>query len=159
MTISTTMFMGTKEYSVDEKGRVFMPPKFRDDLGETLVIYKNLETNCIKVYPYDAFETMAKDLKDLPIHNKKVSMIVDRIIGRAEPVQLDKQGRIMLPVKLRDSVKIDKEVCVVGKIDHFEVWSKEERARYEESEFDYEEALDYTQDMMWKLKLERLNGK
>ena len=119
------MFVGTKEYSVDEKGRVVLPPKYRDDLAGEIIIFKDIVSNCIRVYPYEEYEKYIAELDKEVLSDKNAEILLDRAISRAESVQLDKQGRIMIPQKMRDSVGIDKEVLVIGKRTRFEIWTQE----------------------------------
>lgn len=119
------MFVGTKEYSVDEKGRVVLPPKYRDELAGEIVIFKDIVYDCIRVYPFTEYEKYITELDNEILSDRNAEILLDRAISRAESVQLDKQGRIMIPQKMRDSVGIDKEVLVVGKRTRFEIWTKE----------------------------------
>jgi len=119
------MFSGTKEYSVDEKGRVVLPPKYRDDLEGEIMIFKDIINNCINVYPFEEYEKFIRKLSDDDLADKETDLLLDRAISRAESVQLDKQGRIMIPTRMRDSVGIDKDVLVIGKVVKFEIWTQE----------------------------------
>ncbi len=119
------MFSGTKEYSVDEKGRVVLPPKHRDDLEGEIMIFKDIVNNCINVYPIAEYEKFIRKIYDEDLADNETDLLLDRAISRAESVQLDKQGRIMIPTRMRDSVGIDKDVLVIGKVVKFEIWTQE----------------------------------
>jgi len=119
------MFIGTKEYSVDEKGRVVLPPKYRDDLAGEIAIFKDIVYDCIRVYPFTEYEKYITELDNEILSDRNAEVLLDRALSRAESVQLDKQGRIMIPSKMRDSVGIDKEVLVIGKRTRFEIWTKD----------------------------------
>ena len=92
------IFAGTKEYSVDEKGRVVLPPKYRDDLAGDIMIFKDIVYDCIRVYPYSEYEKYIAELDNEILSDRNAEILLDRAISRAEAVQLDKQGRIMIPL-------------------------------------------------------------
>lgn len=119
------MFSGTKEYSVDEKGRVVLPPKHREALAGEIMIFKDIVNNCINVYPYEEYEKFIKELYNDILVDKDTELLLDRAISRAEAVQLDKQGRIMIPQRMRDSIGIDKDVLVIGRAIKFEIWTQD----------------------------------
>ncbi|MBN2879675.1 MAG: division/cell wall cluster transcriptional repressor MraZ [Clostridia bacterium] len=137
------IFAGTKEYSVDEKGRVVLPPKYRDDLAGDIMIFKDIVYNCIRVYPYSEYEKYIAELDNEILSDRNAEILLDRAISRAEAVQLDKQGRIMIPQKMRDSVGIDKEVLVIGKRTRFEIWTQ---AAYDAEFNDDKEAVRAYED-------------
>ncbi|MEX1376970.1 MAG: division/cell wall cluster transcriptional repressor MraZ [Eubacteriales bacterium] len=149
------MFVGTKEYSVDEKGRVVLPPKYRDDLAGEIIIFKDIVSNCIRVYPYEEYEKYIAELDNEVLSDKNAEILLDRAISRAESVQLDKQGRIMIPQKMRDSVGIDKEVLVIGKRTRFEIWTQE---AYDAEFSDDKEAIRAYEDRLKSNKEIKLRG-
>jgi len=149
------MFVGTKEYSVDEKGRVVLPPKYRDDLAGEIMIFKDIVYDCIRVYPYTEYEKYIAELDNEILSDRNAEILLDRAISRAESVQLDKQGRIMIPQKMRDSIGIDKEVLVIGKRTRFEVWTK---AAYDAEFNDDREALRAYEDRIKANKEMKLKG-
>ena len=142
------IFTGIKDYSVDEKGRVVLPPKYRDALEGDLMIFKDIRDKCINIYPYDEYEKYIKTLYDEDIMDSDTRLILDRVIGRAEVVQMDKQGRIMIPQKMRDAVGIDKDVIVKGSMTKFEIWTQEEYS----STFDDDEAVRQALDRQIEAK-------
>ncbi len=142
------IFTGIKDYSVDEKGRVVLPPKYRDALEGDLMIFKDIRDKCINIYPYDEYEKYIKTLYDEDIMDSDTRLILDRVIGRAEVVQMDKQGRIMIPQKMRDAVGINKDVIVKGSMTKFEIWTQEEYS----STFDDDEAVRQALDRQIEAK-------
>ena len=142
------IFTGIKDYSVDEKGRVVLPPKYRDALEGDLMIFKDIRDKCINIYPYDEYEKYIKTLYDEDIMDSDTRLLLDRVIGRAEVVQMDKQGRIMIPQKMRDAVGINKDVIVKGSMTKFEIWTQEEYS----STFDDDEAVRQALDRQIEAK-------
>lgn len=119
------IFMGTKEHTIDDKGRLFLPAEYREYLGGTLVVCKDMQHDCLSLYLYKDFAAFAKTLKSLPRNYKETSNIILSIIGNAKSVNMDKQGRIKISDELQKLVGIDKNASIVGSIDHFEIWAKD----------------------------------
>ncbi len=121
------MFRGRFEYSLDDKGRVKIPPKFKEILKEkhqnTLVL--TVFDDCIYAYPYDVWEELERKAVNLPLTNKAARRFKRMFFSSAQDVNIDKQGRILIPGVLREDVGIDKDVVVLGNLDHIEIWSKE----------------------------------
>ena len=118
------MFMGEYNHTIDPKGRVIIPAKFRDTLGEQFVITKGLD-GCLFVYDEQEWKAFEEKLKTLPITNKEARAFVRFFIAGAADVETDKQGRILIPVVLRDHAKLIKDVVLVGVGSRVEIWSKE----------------------------------
>ena len=117
------MFMGEYNHSIDQKGRIIVPAKFREELGEEFVMTLGLD-GCLFVYPNSEWETFVEQLKKLP-GNREVRQLQRYFLAGATNCELDKQGRILIPVKLREHAKLEKEVVFVGVLGEIEVWSKE----------------------------------
>ena len=121
------MFRGRFEYSLDDKGRVKIPPKFKEILKEkhqnTLVL--TVFDDCIYAYPYDVWEELERKAVNLPLTNKAARRFKRMFFSSAQDVNIDKQGRILIPGVLREDAGIDKDVVVLGNLDHIEIWSKE----------------------------------
>lgn len=118
------MFMGEYTHSIDIKGRVIVPAKFRDDLGEHFVVTKGLD-GCLFVYDNKEWAAFEEKLKTLPLTNKEARAFVRFFLAGAATVEVDKQGRILLPNVLREFAKLDKEAVLVGVGSRVEIWSKE----------------------------------
>lgn len=120
------MFKGEHHYALDEKGRLVLPPKFRRALGPTVVVTRGVD-GCINVYSPREWTRFERDLRALSIKKRHV---VRFFLASAEDVELDQQGRMMLPAHLRAHAKIDREAVVVGMDRHLEVWSEEHWLSY-----------------------------
>lgn len=120
------MFRGRFEYSIDDKGRVKVPPRFKEVLKNrnqnTLVL--TVFDDCIYAYPYDVWEELEKKASQLPLTNKAARRFKRMFFSSAVDVSIDRQGRIHIPQLLRDDVEIDKDVVVLGNLDHIEIWAK-----------------------------------
>ena len=116
------MFMGEYNHTIDAKGRLIVPAKFREELGEAFVI-TNGNDGCLNIYTEEAWETFLGKLKLLP-NNRDTRSIVRKFVSQANRVEVDKQGRILIPTVLRDYAELDKDVVLAGAIDKIEVWDK-----------------------------------
>ncbi len=125
------MFRGRFEYSLDDKGRVKIPPKFKELLRgrniNTLVM--TIFDDCIYAYPHDVWEELEKKAVNLPLTNKAARRFKRMFFSSAQDVNIDRQGRVLIPQVLREDAAIEKDVVVLGNLDHIEFWSKE---RWEE---------------------------
>ena len=128
------MYMGEYNHTIDAKGRLIIPSKFRDVLGDEFVVTKGLD-GCLFVYDnaeWSAFETK---LKALPLMNKESRKFVRFFLAGAASVEVDKQGRILLPAVLREFAALDKDVVLVGVGARIEIWSSQrwsEAAEYDD---------------------------
>lgn len=122
------MFRGSFEHSVDSKGRVSIPSKFRDLISDRyegkLVLTMDFD-NCITVYPLEEWERVEEKIRSLPQMQKEVKEFMRFVFSTATECELDKQGRILIPPSLREQAKINKSVMVVGIIGKMEIWDKE----------------------------------
>lgn len=136
------MFMGQYEHSIDTKGRIIIPAKYRDELGDTFVVTKGLD-GCLFLYPLSEWQSFVEKLQQLP-SNQNTRKIQRQFLSKAMEVSLDKQGRILVPSLLRTAAGLEKEVAFVGMMNRIEVWDKN---RLEEQEIqEDEEALEATMD-------------
>ena len=116
------MFMGEYNHTIDEKGRLIIPAKFREELGKSFVI-TNGNDGCLNIYTKEAWETFLEKLLRLPGNEDKRKM-VRALVSQADSVGLDKQGRILISPSLRGKAGLDKDVVLAGAIDKIEVWDK-----------------------------------
>ncbi len=121
------MFYGEFEYKIDEKGRVSLPPKFRDDLKAGVVLAPGIE-KCINVYPVSEWKKMAEALTSGSITPSKLRRLNRAVFATAFKLGLDAQGRIALPTPLREHAEIEDEVIVAGANNYLELW---DRSRWE----------------------------
>lgn len=117
-------FMGEYNHTVDTKGRVIVPSKFREQLGDDFVVTRGLD-HCLYVYAYPEWKAFEEKLQALPLTNTNARTLSRFFLAGATTCEVDKQGRILLPSVLRVFAKIDKEAVLVGVGDRVEIWSKE----------------------------------
>ena len=116
--------MGEYNYTIDTKGRLIIPSKFREALGDEFVVTKGLD-GCLFVYDNEEWQNFEGKLKTLPLTNKDARQFVRFFLAGAAAVEVDKQGRILLPSVLREFAGLEKEVVLVGVASRVEIWSKE----------------------------------
>jgi len=119
------MFLGEFEYKLDEKGRVPLPPKFRRELREGVVLTPGVE-RCILVYTLAEWKKLAASLTSGPVARSKLRRLNRAIFATAFSLNIDGQGRIALPVPVREYAGIEDEVVVVGANNYLELWNKEQ---------------------------------
>lgn len=118
------MFMGEYNHTIDAKGRLIVPSKFREALGDTFVVTKGLD-GCLFVYDNEEWNAFEEKLKSLPITNKEARQFARFFLAGAAEVEVDKQGRILVPNILREFAQISKDVVLIGVASRIEIWSKE----------------------------------
>ena len=132
------MFMGEYNHTIDAKGRLIIPAKFRETLGEEFVVTKGLD-GCLFVYDNKEWSAFEEKLKSLPLTNKDARQFVRFFLAGATQAEVDKQGRILIPGVLREFAGLEKDVVLVGVASKIEIWSKE---RWDEANGDYENDMD-----------------
>ncbi|GGE41285.1 transcriptional regulator MraZ [Pullulanibacillus camelliae] len=133
------MFMGEYQHSIDEKGRLIVPSKFRDDLGTTFVLTRGLD-QCVFGYPMDEWKQLEQKLKALPFTKKDARAFTRFFFSGAAESQLDKQGRVNISQPLRKYANLEKECVVIGVSNRIEIWNKAIwESYYEESEASFGE--------------------
>lgn len=115
--------MGEFHHNVDEKGRIIVPAKFRDDLGSSFVLTRGLD-QCIFAYPRAEWTQLEQKLKSLPFTKADARAFSRFFFSGACDVDLDKQGRIVLPPNLRTFAKLTKECVVIGVSSRVEIWDR-----------------------------------
>lgn len=120
----SAMFMGEYNHSIDTKGRIIVPAKFREELGESFVVTLGLD-GCLFLYPQTEWELFVEQLRQLP-GNRDARQLQRYFLAGASTCEVDKQGRILIPTKLRDYAQLEKEVVFVGVLGKIEIWSKEQ---------------------------------
>ena len=123
------MFMGEYHHSLDSKGRLIIPPKFREELGVGAVITRGLD-NCLFLFPAEEWEALETKLKTLPLTKGGARQFVRFLFSGATECEMDKQGRINLPANLREFASIEKDAVVIGVSSRIEIWSKENWETY-----------------------------
>ena len=118
------MFLGEYQHSLDAKGRVILPAKFRDQLEGGAVMARALD-GCLAVYPVEEFQRVATTLQDARSRGATERQAARSYFSGAVEITPDKQGRVAIPAPLRAFAHLEREVTVAGNFDHLEIWDKE----------------------------------
>ena len=118
------MFMGEYNHTIDAKGRLIIPAKFREVLGDEFVVTKGMD-GCLFVFDNSEWQVFAEKLRSLPMIDKEVRQFTRFFLAGAASVEVDKQGRILLPSVLRDFAGITKDTVLIGVGSRIEIWSKD----------------------------------
>jgi MraZ protein len=118
------MFMGEHHHNIDSKGRLIVPAKFRDDLGEVFVLTRGLD-QCLFGYPLSEWKEIEQKLKGLPLTKKDARAFTRFFFSGATESEIDKQGRTNIPTPLLQYAKLDKECVILGVSNRIEIWSKQ----------------------------------
>ncbi len=138
---------GQFNHSIDAKGRLIIPTKLREQLGNSFVLTKGLD-GCLYGYPNDAWEEFENNLKKLPNSNKQTRKVKDYFVAKAIDCELDSQGRIVIPQYLRDAANLTKDVAVVGNIEKIQIWDLETwNERNASIEEDMDDIVDSLSDL------------
>jgi MraZ protein len=119
------MFMGEYHHTIDEKGRIIIPSKFREDLGEKFIITRGIE-NCLFVYSLSSWEKITNKLEALPFTKKDARQFVRFFLSGATTAEFDKQGRVNITSPLISYANLQKDCVVIGTGDRLEIWSQED---------------------------------
>lgn len=125
----SNMFMGEYQHSIDAKGRLIIPAKFREHLTEGFVITRGLD-NCLFGYPILEWRKLEEKLKKLPVTKKDARAFTRFFFSGATEVEVDKQGRINIPSNLLTHANVQKDCVVLGVSNRIEIWSKESWQNY-----------------------------
>ena len=118
------MLIGEYEHSLDAKGRLIMPAKLREDIGEKFIITKGLD-GCLFAFSLKEWQNFEQKLRTLPISNKDARAFSRFFFAGAIDCEIDKQGRFLISSNLREFAELEKEVVIVGMDSRIEIWSKE----------------------------------
>ncbi|MFN2746115.1 MULTISPECIES: division/cell wall cluster transcriptional repressor MraZ [Bacillus] len=129
------MFMGEYQHTIDSKGRMIVPAKFREGLGEQFVLTRGLD-QCLFGYPMSEWKLIEEKLKALPLTKKDARAFTRFFFSGATECELDKQGRINIASPLLSYAKLEKECVVIGVSNRIELWSKEIWEQYVEEQED-----------------------
>ena len=117
------MLIGEYDHSLDSKGRLIMPARLRDDMGEKFILTTGLD-GCLFGFSLSEWEKFEDKLKTLPITNKNARNFVRFFLSGATECELDKQGRFLIPNNLRIAANLEKEVVIIGVGTRLEIWDK-----------------------------------
>lgn len=140
------MFMGEFHHTIDDKGRMIIPAKFREELGDTFVVTRGMD-KCLFVYPEQEWKQLEEKLKTLPFTKKDARAFTRFFFSGATESELDKQGRVNIPATLRHYALLEKECVVIGVSSRVEIWSKSNWEEYfAESEESFSEIAEGIMD-------------
>ena len=134
------MFLGEFEYKTDEKGRVPLPPKFRRELKDGVILTQGAE-KCIIAYPVPEWKKLATTLTSASPSPSKLRRLNRALFAAAFSLNIDGQGRIGLPIPLRQYAEIEDEVIIAGANNYFELWDKDQ----------WQEEKDISQEQVWQI--------
>ncbi len=123
------MFIGEYRHTVDEKGRLAVPSRFRAELAEAPVITRWLDS-CLAIFPRAEFDRLAERVAALPLGDANARSFRRHVFAHAFEVELDRQGRVLVPPSLREWASLSNEAVVVGGHDHVELWTPDAWASY-----------------------------
>jgi MraZ protein len=118
------LFLGKHEYAMDERGRVPMPPRFREALMQGIILTQGAPDRCIRAYPVDGFEDQASLYTSQPVTTRAGRVMRRAFFSGAYQSELDRQGRVLIPPILRQWANLDAAVIVVGTGEGIEIWNK-----------------------------------
>ena len=127
------MLIGEYEHSIDTKGRLIMPAKLKEDIGDSFVITKGLD-GCLFAYSKKEWQNFEEKLRTFPLTNKDARALMRFFLAGAMECEIDKQGRFLIAGNLREFAGLEKEVVVIGVLDKIEIWSKDKWLKYSEEE-------------------------
>ena len=135
------MFIGEYQHAIDLKNRMIVPSKFRDGLGDKFVITKGLD-GCLYAYTQSEWNALEEKLKKLPLTSKDARAFVRFIFSGANELEIDKQGRALIPQNLIEYANIKKEIISIGVSIRIEIWSKEKWEEYNNSDINFDEIAE-----------------
>ncbi len=134
--------MGEFRHSIDSKGRIIIPARFRSELGQAFVMTKGLD-GCLFLYPEGEWEELTAKLEDLPFTKSEARAFVRFFFSGAAECDCDSQGRTVIPSNLREYSSLNREAVVIGVGNRIEIWSAEAWDEFEEAaERSYEDAAE-----------------
>jgi len=137
-----SMFMGEFQHSIDAKGRLIVPSKLREKLGEKFVVTRGLD-GCLFGYPLSEWEKLEEKLNEMPLAKKDARTFVRFFYSAATECEIDKQGRINIPVTLRNHADLTKSCVIIGVSNRIEIWDETRwQAFSEEAEENFDEIAE-----------------
>ena len=135
------MFIGEYQHALDPKNRIIVPSKFREGLDNTFVMTKGLD-GCLYGYPKSEWARLEEKLKALPLTNKDARAFQRFFFSGAAEIEVDKQGRALIPQNLIEYAFITKDIVTIGVSSRIEIWSKEKWDSYNEQNINYDEIAE-----------------
>jgi MraZ protein len=118
------VFLGEFEHTIDDKGRVAVPARFREEISEGLVLTRGFE-RCLQVFPKAVWQSLAQRISGLSLGSEEARNLRRLLFSGAAEVDFDRQGRILIPQNLREYAGLNEQVVIAGLNTHFELWSRE----------------------------------
>ena len=116
------MFFGRFGHTIDDKGRLTIPAKYRTSLASGVVVTRGIE-RCLYIYPLAEWDHLSSQIRQLPLTSKEARSMTRFLFAEAADCVPDKQGRVLIPAYLRDYANLKSDVIVAGSHDHLEVWN------------------------------------
>ena len=135
------MLIGEFEHSLDSKGRLIMPAKLRETIGEKFVVTKGLD-GCLFAFSITEWQNLEEKLKSLPLSNRNSREFTRFFLSGATECEIDKQGRFLIPNNLRESANLQKEVVIIGVGTIIEIWDKEKWDSYNNENISVEDIAE-----------------
>ena len=135
------MLIGEFEHSIDAKGRLIMPAKLRETIGDKFVVTKGLD-GCLFAFSLIEWANFEEKLKSLPLSNRNSREFTRFFLSGATECEIDKQGRFLIPINLRESAKLQKEVVIIGVGTRIEIWDKEKWNSYNDENISVEDIAE-----------------
>jgi MraZ protein len=138
------MLLGEHDHALDDKNRLTLPAKLRDELGDGVVVTVGMD-GCLAAYAVDEWARLAERIRGLDPLSREGRMMQRHFFAQAVRADLDKQGRMVLPTRLLESAGISREVTVAGVFDHLEIW---DRARWREHLHEVEGSAEHVAERL-----------
>ena len=135
------MLIGEFEHSLDAKGRLIMPAKLRETIGDKFVVTKGLD-GCLFAFSLTEWANFEEKLKSLPLSNRSSREFTRFFLSGATECEIDKQGRFLIPTNLRESANLQKEVVIIGVGTRIEIWDKEKWNSYNDENISVEDIAE-----------------
>ena len=135
------MLIGEYEHSLDAKGRLIMPAKLRQDMGEKFIVTKGLD-GCLFAFSQEEWLNFETKLKTLPLSDRNARNFVRFFLSGATECELDKQGRFLIPNNLRTYATLEKEIMIIGVGTRIEIWDKEKWNSYNDENISVEDIAE-----------------
>lgn len=135
------MLIGEFEHSLDAKGRLIMPAKLRETIGDKFVVTKGLD-GCLFAFSLAEWLNFEEKLKSLPLSNRNSREFTRFFLSGATECEIDKQGRFLIPTNLRESANLQKEVVIIGVGTRIEIWDKEKWNSYNDENISVEDIAE-----------------
>lgn len=142
------MFIGEYQHSLDAKGRIIIPSKFRDELSSHFILGIGLD-KCLTIYTIEKWTKMFEELNKIPTTKSNARKYVRTLTSSASECDLDGQGRIMVPQYLSKHASIEKDCVVIGANDHVEIWAKDVwESYYDDASNSFEEIAEHLSELL-----------